>query len=93
MELGRRARSRPDLDLAGPALCAVAHPNPYPPPAPRGRITFAEVWRRLLAAAGLVGCAVLLMRPELRSIEAWLVAGGAAGIVPLDRVLDRFGMK
>lgn len=72
------------------------HASPYPPSSPPEapvRLTFAEVWRRLLAAAGLVACGILLMRPELRSVEAWLVAGGAAGIVPLDRVLDRFGVK
>ena len=75
---------------------APRHESPYPPAPPPGpppgRLTYAEAWKRLTAVAGLVGLGVLLMRPELRSTEAWLAAGGATGLVPFDRVLDRFGV-
>lgn len=73
----------------------MAHENPYPPsptPPSRARLSYSEAWKRLVALAGLIGCGVLLMRPELRSLEAWIVSGGAAGIVPVDRLLDRFGI-
>lgn len=81
---------------------AYTGPPPYGPapaghggpraPAPLGRAATAA-WKVLLTLGGAAGCTVLLFRPTLRDTAAWLVCGGAAGIFPLDRLLERFGVK
>lgn len=46
----------------------------------------------LLTVAGGIGCGVLLARPDLRDTVTWLMCGGAAGILPLDWLLERLGV-
>lgn len=66
--------------------------GPRPPSAPM-HAAAAAVWKVLLTLGGAGGCTLLLLRPSLRDTAAWLVCGGAAGIFPLDRLLERFGVK
>jgi hypothetical protein len=61
--------------------------------APGRDVRESRLWKTLLSMLGVAGCALLLLRPSLRDTAAWLVCGGAAGIFPLDRLLDRFGVK
>lgn len=84
-------------------LMAMAHENPYPPPArggtgppsiPPGMEAAARAaWKVILTFGGVAGCTLLLLRPSLRDTAAWLICGGAAGVFPLDRILERFGIR
>jgi hypothetical protein len=83
-------------------VLAFAHESPYPGP-PEGKggppipppvaAAASAAWKVILTLGGASGCTVLLLRPSLRDTAAWLVCGGAAGIFPLDRILDRFGFR
>ena len=85
------------------AVAFAVHESPYPGPggpgggAPSngGRLParFAFAWKVIVSVGGLIGTATLVLRPELRDTAAWLICGGAAGILPLDKLLDRFGAR
>jgi hypothetical protein len=56
----------------------LGHEPPYPGPSGRAeriRATFDLLWPVVLAVFGLVVFAVLLIRPELRSVEVFAVVG------------------
>jgi hypothetical protein len=65
-----------------------------PPDVPEPVRRYAvAAWKVCLTLGGAAGCTLLLLRPSLRDTAAWLVCGGAAGIFPLDRLLERFGIR